>query len=254
MLSGPSHLEHFNLNQNSHPSTTARINLITVSQWPIPRWCRLESKHTHTSQPIVLELTHRFYCREIFPLYRMSYMWYTCYGAVTTMIVALLSTVIFGTNSFDDIDPTLIAPCIRRYLHLDERKPKSSQVFGWSSWHFSNDINQFCLDNHLFYREFQSATWIMASFHNPSQLCEFPFEQWKSINHHEIQNAIEYLFSIKSIFFIYSHSQHLYKEQVWQSSSSDPKTFEFTLNYSTSLTIWKKTRVNDVLKLRTKAK
>lgn len=58
----------------------------------------------------------------------MSYMWYTCFGAVTTIVIALLSTVVFGTNKFDEIDASLIAPCIRKYLHLDERKPTRSQV------------------------------------------------------------------------------------------------------------------------------
>lgn len=55
----------------------------------------------------------------------MSYMWFTCFGAVTTIIVATLSTVVFGTNNFDDIDGMLIAPCVRKYLHLDGKKTVS---------------------------------------------------------------------------------------------------------------------------------
>lgn len=58
----------------------------------------------------------------------MSYMWYTCFGAVSAIIVALLSTIVFGTNSFDDIDATLIAPCIRKYLNLDHRTSTKTQV------------------------------------------------------------------------------------------------------------------------------
>lgn len=58
----------------------------------------------------------------------MSYMWYTCFGTVTTIIVALLSTVVFGTNKFEDIDATLIAPCMRKYLNLDERKTTKNTV------------------------------------------------------------------------------------------------------------------------------
>ncbi|XP_034485100.1 sodium-coupled monocarboxylate transporter 1 [Drosophila innubila] len=59
---------------------------------------------------------------DIFPLYRISYMWYTCLGASVTIIVALLSTFLFGTNDPNSIDPTLITPSIRKFFRFNSQK------------------------------------------------------------------------------------------------------------------------------------
>ncbi|XP_055908293.1 sodium-coupled monocarboxylate transporter 1 [Eupeodes corollae] len=50
---------------------------------------------------------------DIFPLYRISYMWYTCIGALITIGVASLFTLIWGGNDPRDIDSSLLTPCIR---------------------------------------------------------------------------------------------------------------------------------------------
>lgn len=52
-------------------------------------------------------------CRTVFPLYRISYMWYTFFGAMVSIIVAGIWTCIFGGNDPADVDPSLLTPWIR---------------------------------------------------------------------------------------------------------------------------------------------
>ncbi|KAH8246839.1 hypothetical protein KR032_001861 [Drosophila birchii] len=66
---------------------------------------------------------------DIFPLYRISYMWYTTFGASITIVVALLGTLIFGKNNPNKVDPVLLTPCIRKFFsfgseeRMDAYKP-----------------------------------------------------------------------------------------------------------------------------------
>lgn len=54
---------------------------------------------------------------EIFPLYEISYMWYTFFAAMFTIIVALLSSVfIFGWNDPKEVSPELITPLVRKKI------------------------------------------------------------------------------------------------------------------------------------------
>lgn len=46
----------------------------------------------------------------------MSYMWYTCFGAMTTILVALVASLIVGNVDPSTIDRKLVAPCIRKYM------------------------------------------------------------------------------------------------------------------------------------------
>lgn len=46
----------------------------------------------------------------------MSYMWYTCFGAMTTILIALTASFIVGGVDPHTIDKKLLAPCIRKYL------------------------------------------------------------------------------------------------------------------------------------------
>ncbi|XP_062127312.1 sodium-coupled monocarboxylate transporter 1 [Drosophila sulfurigaster albostrigata] len=59
---------------------------------------------------------------DVFPLYRISYMWYTTLGASVTIIVALMSTLVFGTNDPNAIDSSLITPCIRKFFRCNPQK------------------------------------------------------------------------------------------------------------------------------------
>lgn len=82
-----------------------------------------------------LEITHIFlyvllYSSETFALYRISYMWYTTFGALTTMIVAGLGTFITGASDATLVDLKLLAPCMRKYLEVNDehirKQPKKS--------------------------------------------------------------------------------------------------------------------------------
>ncbi|XP_059611526.1 sodium-coupled monocarboxylate transporter 1-like [Phlebotomus argentipes] len=51
----------------------------------------------------------------VMPLYRISYMWYTALGAISTIIVAFLVNLVLGGNDPHLIDASLISPIIRKY-------------------------------------------------------------------------------------------------------------------------------------------
>ena len=59
---------------------------------------------------------------EVFPLYQLSYLWYTLLGAIVSMTVALIAS--FFTNPTDpaSLDPVLLSPVIRRFLPKKEVK------------------------------------------------------------------------------------------------------------------------------------
>lgn len=61
---------------------------------------------------------------ETFALYRISYMWYTTFGALTTMVVAGLGTFITGASDATLVDLKLLAPCIRKHFQQDEHNRK----------------------------------------------------------------------------------------------------------------------------------
>lgn len=69
------------------------------------------------------------YSSETFALYRISYMWYTTFGALTTLIVAGLGTFISGASDATLVDLKLLAPCMRKHFQHDDhirKLPKKS--------------------------------------------------------------------------------------------------------------------------------
>lgn len=52
---------------------------------------------------------------ETWPLYRLSYLWYTVTGALVTMSVGLVVSLISSEN-VEKLDPMLLAPFVRKYL------------------------------------------------------------------------------------------------------------------------------------------
>lgn len=53
----------------------------------------------------------------IFPLFKISYMWYTFFAAIVTMLVAIISSaLIFGWNDPQSISPELISPAVRERI------------------------------------------------------------------------------------------------------------------------------------------
>lgn len=66
---------------------------------------------------------------ETFALYRISYMWYTTFGALTTLVVAGLGTFISGASDASLVDLKLLAPCMRKHFQQDDhirKLPKKS--------------------------------------------------------------------------------------------------------------------------------
>lgn len=58
-------------------------------------------------------------------------MWYTAFGALTTMIVAALGTFVTGVNDTSLVDLKLLAPCIRKYIPTNDsirKKAKKPQT------------------------------------------------------------------------------------------------------------------------------
>lgn len=59
----------------------------------------------------------------IFPLYKISYMWYTFVGAMFTMLIALICSIfIFGFNKPTDVSPELITPLLRKRIFKDNKE------------------------------------------------------------------------------------------------------------------------------------
>ncbi|XP_037051954.1 sodium-coupled monocarboxylate transporter 1 [Bradysia coprophila] len=68
----------------------------------------------------------------VFPLYRISYMWYTFFGAMVAIIVASIWTCIFGGNDPADVDSSLLTPLIRNRFRKKEPKTKTHSNVGES--------------------------------------------------------------------------------------------------------------------------
>ena len=76
---------------------------------------------------------------EVFPLYRMSYLWYTLLGAIVSMTVALIAS--FFTNPTDpaSLDPVLLSPVIRRFLPKKEVKKQDVNMALLSGYKVKKD-------------------------------------------------------------------------------------------------------------------
>ncbi|KAI9577558.1 hypothetical protein GQX74_005020 [Glossina fuscipes] len=75
----------------------------------------------------LLDLNHNFTIsragkEDIFPLYRISYMWYTALGALITILMSGVCGCVFGSNDPRKVDPTLLAPSIRKFFCYTENK------------------------------------------------------------------------------------------------------------------------------------
>lgn len=49
-------------------------------------------------------------------IYHMSYLYYTLFGGMCTITIALLSSLVFGSNRPGDVDPSVVAPFVRKYM------------------------------------------------------------------------------------------------------------------------------------------
>uniref|UniRef100_A0A0A1X1M8 Sodium-coupled monocarboxylate transporter 1 n=1 Tax=Zeugodacus cucurbitae TaxID=28588 RepID=A0A0A1X1M8_ZEUCU len=55
-------------------------------------------------------------------VYHLSFLWYSAFGAFISIAVACMTTIIFGTTNLEELDPALLAPFVRRFLPLQQRK------------------------------------------------------------------------------------------------------------------------------------
>ncbi|XP_055903273.1 sodium-coupled monocarboxylate transporter 1 [Eupeodes corollae] len=62
---------------------------------------------------------------ESFKLYHISYFFYTMLGAVITMVVGLLTSLILGPNKPSDVDPKLLAPFVRGMIGRGKSEKRS---------------------------------------------------------------------------------------------------------------------------------
>lgn len=56
--------------------------------------------------------------------HHISFLWYTAFGSVITIVVSLLATTYFGKQDTSEVNPKLITPILRKYL----KKYKYSSV------------------------------------------------------------------------------------------------------------------------------
>ncbi|XP_067644763.1 sodium-coupled monocarboxylate transporter 1 [Eurosta solidaginis] len=67
---------------------------------------------------------------EIFPLYRVSYMWFTFLGTLATVLTSLIYSSIAGAQDAKKVDTALLAPCIRKYVRNEnEDYFKTNHIF-----------------------------------------------------------------------------------------------------------------------------
>ena len=59
--------------------------------------------------------------RYVFPLYKISYLWYPVFGSLITFITGVIISFLTGPSDLTSIDHMLLSPVIRKYL-----PPKSS--------------------------------------------------------------------------------------------------------------------------------
>jgi insulin-like growth factor 2 mRNA-binding protein 1 len=75
-----------------------------------------------TTAPALFNSTMKPHKDEVFPLYRMSYLWYTLLGAIVSMTVALIASFFMNPTDPASLDPVLLSPVIRRFLPKKEVK------------------------------------------------------------------------------------------------------------------------------------
>ncbi|XP_055705827.1 sodium-coupled monocarboxylate transporter 1 isoform X1 [Phlebotomus papatasi] len=64
----------------------------------------------------------------IMPLYRISYMWYTFLGAISTILVAFIINLVKGGNDPHLVDASLISPVIRNFYGTRQNTVKEEET------------------------------------------------------------------------------------------------------------------------------
>lgn len=63
-----------------------------------------------------------------YQIYHISYLWYTFFGAVITIVISLIVSYITGFNRVSDMDPKLLAPFMRKYIKPSKVHFANNQV------------------------------------------------------------------------------------------------------------------------------
>lgn len=61
-------------------------------------------------------------------IYHISYLWYTFFGALISIIIALAVSYVTGFNRLSDMDPNLVAPFLRKYIKKSKPQFANNQV------------------------------------------------------------------------------------------------------------------------------
>lgn len=65
--------------------------------------------------------------REPWAMYRLSYLWYTTIGAVVTMSISLIATLVTSEDT-EKLDPMLLAPFVRKYFKTSGRNVATEKL------------------------------------------------------------------------------------------------------------------------------
>lgn len=69
---------------------------------------------------------------EVFPLYRLSYMWLTMIGFLVVMVVGTITSLLTGPRKIKDIDPDLISPVLHRWVRRNVKFINIlNEIFFW---------------------------------------------------------------------------------------------------------------------------
>lgn len=60
----------------------------------------------------------------VFALYRLSYMYYTALGAVTTLTVGIVVSLLTGSNKDKELNIDLFSPLIHRLIRKKQKPPE----------------------------------------------------------------------------------------------------------------------------------
>ncbi|XP_019874461.2 sodium-coupled monocarboxylate transporter 1-like isoform X2 [Aethina tumida] len=89
----------------------------------------------------LVNITNVTHTDEKFMIYRLSYLWYATMGAGITIIVGLLVSLISKPTDPRDLDPQLLAPCLRKWIKPREfpNEPGDGIIYAYGS----KDLNTF---------------------------------------------------------------------------------------------------------------
>lgn len=93
---------------------------------------------SHFSYPSIASSSSTSSTRGPFQLYRISYLYFTLFGALVTIVVALVVSLLLRESDLDTVDTRLLTPFVRRWV--ERRRHRRSQTP--LSTHKSKDLKE----------------------------------------------------------------------------------------------------------------